>query len=165
MQNERRREDGSALLVAVLLLVFMGLIGLAAMDTVTRDREVAGFTKRTRIAFYAAEAGAHVGLDLISSNPNKFNPPVISTTNLGQAADYPNSNQPQYTADTVNSPCGGAVCFVREVPKRQGDSLGGGTQGRMVAYWQVNAQGNGPNGGQARVEASKRLRTFAGYGN
>ena len=40
-RNERR-EEGLALFVTVLMLVLMGGIALAALDTVTRDRQVAG---------------------------------------------------------------------------------------------------------------------------
>ena len=52
-----RREGGSALIVTVLLLVLLAVIGLAALDTVTRDQQVAGFQNRSRLALYAAEAG------------------------------------------------------------------------------------------------------------
>ena len=38
-----RGEQGSALFVAVMLMVLMGLIGFAALDTVTKDQQVAGF--------------------------------------------------------------------------------------------------------------------------
>ena len=53
----RRSERGSALFVAVLMLVMMGFLGVAALDSVARDREVAGLQNRSRTAFYAAEAG------------------------------------------------------------------------------------------------------------
>ena len=43
--------------IAVLLLAMLGVIGLASMETVTRDRQVAGFQNRGRVALYAAEAG------------------------------------------------------------------------------------------------------------
>ena len=35
----------------------MGFLGLAALDRVTRDEQVAGYQNRARTAFYAAEAG------------------------------------------------------------------------------------------------------------
>ena len=45
-----------ALFVTVLMLVFMTAIAFAALDTVARDRQVAGLQNRSRNAFYAAEA-------------------------------------------------------------------------------------------------------------
>jgi len=159
-----RSEQGSALLVAVLLLIFMGVIGLSAMDTVTRDREVSGFTKRSRIAFYAAEAGGHTGLELIL-DANRFNPPPLPATPLGNAADYPQTSQPQFQGDpdftepirVENTSSAGAV-------QELGMSLGPGTTGFAVDYWLVNSLGTGPNGGSARVEVAKRILDFSGYG-
>ncbi len=52
-----RREGGSALFVAMMLLILLGLVGFAALETVTRDQQVAGFQNHKRVAFYAAEAG------------------------------------------------------------------------------------------------------------
>ena len=57
MLNCRKREQGAALLVAVLLLALMGIVGLASMETVTRDRQVAGYQSRAQTALYAAEGG------------------------------------------------------------------------------------------------------------
>jgi len=56
-RSSRSEERGAALMVAVLLLSIMGLIGLASMDTVMRDRQVAGFQSRTRASLYPADAG------------------------------------------------------------------------------------------------------------
>jgi len=166
-RNERARgEQGSALLVAVLLLIFMGVIGLSAMDTVTRDRQVAGFTQRTKMAFFAAEAGAHTGLELIQG-ANRFNPPALPATDLGNAADYPHANQPQFRGDpnitdppirVNNTQNAGALDLGFALTQGQGT-------GFVVDYWIVNAQGIGPNGGSARVEVAKRMLDFAGHGN
>ena len=64
-QTKRRHERGAALFVAVLMLSLMGIIGLASMDTVMRDRQVAGFQSRARTALYAAEAGISWGQGII----------------------------------------------------------------------------------------------------
>jgi len=48
-----------------MMLVLMGLIGIAALDTMTKDRQVAGFQNRARLAFYAADAGVATGLNLV----------------------------------------------------------------------------------------------------
>lgn len=160
-----RAEAGSALLVAVLLLVFMGMIGLAAMDTVSRDRQVAGFTKRTRIGFYAAEAGIHTGLNLVRSQPNRLDPPTLPTVSLGNAADYPETTQPQFEADpNITDPAIRVTHSSFEYAVRKmGMGMGGGTQGPVVDYWVINSMGTGPNGGTARLEASKRILSSSGY--
>ena len=61
MDRRTRREGGAALLVAMLMLVLMGMIGLASMDTVMRDRQVAGFQNLAQTALYAADAGGTDG--------------------------------------------------------------------------------------------------------
>ena len=164
---QHKREDGSALLVAVLLLVFMGAIGLSAMDTVSRDRQVAGYTKRTRIAFFAAEAGAHQGLNLLRSNYNRFAPPTLTTTNLGQTGDHPYGARPSYQGDAGSSLCAPQreICWLRGGPPPSGWGLGTGVGGWKMSYWNVNARGNGIAGGIARVEVGKRITECSGYCN
>jgi len=64
-EKRLRREGGVALMIAVLLLSVMGLVGLASMDTVMRDRQVAGYQSRTRSSLYAADAGVSWGQGII----------------------------------------------------------------------------------------------------
>jgi hypothetical protein len=65
---DHKREGGAALLVAVLMLALMGIVGLASMDTVSRDRQVAGFQKRAVTSLYASEAGVARALGLIRAD-------------------------------------------------------------------------------------------------
>ena len=71
-----RREQGSAMLIAVMMLVLMGLLGVAAMETAGEDQKIAGLTNRSRSAFYAAEAGAAHGRQL--------GPPLRTPAGSGQ---------------------------------------------------------------------------------
>ena len=54
----RRRQEGMALFLSVMMLVFMTAIALAALQIVSTDGRVAGLQNRSRSAFYAAEAAA-----------------------------------------------------------------------------------------------------------
>ena len=65
-----RREAGSALIITVLLLLLLGVIGLSALDTVTRDQQVAGAQNRSTAALYAAEAGLAQAKDEVRRNYN-----------------------------------------------------------------------------------------------
>jgi len=80
-QPRAKGEGGSALLVTVMLLMMLGLIGLAALNTTTRDQQVAGFQNRKRMALYAADAGIAEALERITTT----SAPTISTANLGDA--------------------------------------------------------------------------------
>ena len=64
-RSENHRERGSALLVAMLMLALMGIIGIASLETVARDRQVAGFGNLAQSALYAADAGIAESLDLL----------------------------------------------------------------------------------------------------
>lgn len=64
-RRPRKRESGVALLLAVMMLSIMGLIGLSSMESVMRDRQVAGFQSRARSALYAADAGVAWGRGII----------------------------------------------------------------------------------------------------
>ena len=68
MRHSRRRQQGSALLIVMLVMAMMGLIGFAALEAVTRDQRVAGFMKRKKIAFFAAEAGVSTALHALRVN-------------------------------------------------------------------------------------------------
>ncbi len=98
VRTSHRGEAGAALLVAVMMLVLMGLIGLAALDTVTEDRQIAGFQNRARAAFYAAEAGIGTSKNLVRTAGERTSVPVLATTSLGDAAAYPHG-APSFSGD------------------------------------------------------------------
>ncbi len=93
-----------ALLMTMLLLILMGIIGLASLDTVMRDRQVAGYQSLAQTALYAADAGvAHsldilrtemVGAALSSGDGLNTSPPG---TSLGGGVSYgPGPSAPTY---------------------------------------------------------------------
>jgi Tfp pilus assembly protein PilX len=142
-----RRESGSALLVTVMLLLMLGLVGLAALNTTTRDRQVAGFQNRKRIALYAAEAGVAEALETLTTGST----PAVSTTTLGDATLFPHG-QPSYQPDpTAAQP----IEDLGDAPF-PGMSLNlgqGGLPTYQLNYWRVRVQGNAPGGSVARLEA------------
>ncbi len=46
MRHSRKRQQGSALLIVMLVMAMMVIIGFAALEAVTRDQRVAGFMMR-----------------------------------------------------------------------------------------------------------------------
>ncbi len=118
--RDTRRESGAALLVAVLMLALIGVAGLASMDTVAKDRQIAGFQNRSKPALYAAEAGvaAAIGLirqdaqdlagggeaALLNYNPSGWSPPGFpepgSPQSLGTVSGI---GAPSYSRDPAAS--------------------------------------------------------------
>lgn len=159
--DPRRRESGAALLVAVMMLVLMGLIGLAALDTVTQDRQIAGFQNRARAAFYAAESGVGNSKNLVRTAGERSTIPVLATTSLGDTAAYPHG-QPSFTGDPDFA---NPVRYVRDgTPWSQGGDLRVGKQKLVNTLWQANVQGDTPDGATARLEAMLTKLLASGYG-
>ncbi len=145
--RDLRREGGSALLVTVMLLLMLGLVGLAALNTTTRDQQVAGFQNRKRIALFAAEAGISEALENLTTAGNA----TITATTIGDSALYPHG-RPSYRPDpSVADPVEdlGTAPF-------PGMSLNigqGGTPTYQMNFWRMHVEGRAPGGSQARVEA------------
>jgi hypothetical protein len=149
-----RREGGSALIVTVLLLVMLGVIGLAALDTVTRDQQVAGFQNRSRLAFYAAEAGvadAKERLRAVFSTDAVVNfPDNANAVDLGDAGMFP-YGQPSYYGDPSVAR---AVTFMDAgaLDLGSGMDLREGGEQWINTLWRIRVEGSAPGGTTARLD-------------
>lgn len=63
-----QNQHGSALVVALLMLVVLTLLGIAATTTSTIEVQLSGNEKMYKTAFYNADAGAEVGSELIEQS-------------------------------------------------------------------------------------------------
>ncbi|MCZ6782492.1 MAG: hypothetical protein O7G30_04195 [Proteobacteria bacterium] len=148
-RRTQRREEGAALLIAMLLLVMMGMLGLAALDTVTLDQQVAAFQNQKRLAFYAAEAGVTEALATLETTGT----PVVQPTSLGDAATYP-YGQPSYQRD----PTGGVADAIKPLDgggTMEGMNLqtvGDGGSKYQLQFWRIRVLGQGPFGASSRIE-------------
>jgi hypothetical protein len=143
----RPREAGIALLASVLLLLMLATIGLASLNVVERDQQVAGYLNRKAIALHAADAGVAAALANLYVNQV----PSIPPTTMGDSSLYP-TGQPSYRADTTAAnPF--QMAGTGDVP---GMGLTGGMGGTgsafSVQYWKIRVQGEAPGGSIARVE-------------
>ena len=145
-RRQLRRERGSALVIAMLMLVMMGLIGFAALSTVTRDLQVTGAQFRKKSSFYAAEGGVAEALETMRTTGI----PGVTATNLGDGTTYPHG-QPSYAADSsVATPIddlgiGGFPGMNLQVGQN------GAPMFQMQMY-RINVQGTSTGGGLTRLE-------------
>lgn len=156
-----RREKGAALLVSMMMLVLMGMLGLASLDSVMRDRQIAGYTSRARSALYAADAGVAAALDMVrtATLPTALTPgdciaAVLPTTNLPNGTTY----APDTTAAT------NTVCMLASAdPCSELDAsieVGAGAT-FLYTLWDMRVQGQTADGAVARVQAtSQRCHAF-----
>lgn len=155
-----KREGGAALLVAMLMLVLMGMIGLASLDTVMRDRQVAGFQNLAQSALYAADAGVADSLDILRTeivgaalSPGDCLTTVLPTTNIGGGSSY----RPDPTAGSNQ------ICMLASAePCAEIDaSIEMGQPIYLYTVWNVRVQGNAPGGATSRVQATaERCHAF-----
>jgi hypothetical protein len=147
MWDRKRRKSGSALLVTVMLLLMLGLVGLAALNTTTRDQQVAGFQNRKRIALYAADAGVSDALAKLTTTGT----PSLVQTSIGDASIYPHG-PPLYRPDP------NAADPIKDLGTAPFPGMGlnigqGGVPTYQMDYWRVSVEGLAAAGTRARVEA------------
>lgn len=162
--RDSRRERGSALFVTVIMLTLMGALGLAALDAMTRDQQVAGYQTRSRSAFYAAEAAASQARNLVRSVGSRGETPAFPTgaapTMLGQAVDY-QYGQPNYYGDPAFP---NPIRWVRDgTIWANGGNLRLGGQKFVYTLWQINVEGQTADGATSQVEVMQSKILSSGY--
>ena len=144
----RRRESGAALLVAVMMLALMGLIGFASLDTVMRDRQVAGNTSLSQSALYAADAGVADALEVLRTevttsalSPGDCLTGTVPSVTLPNGASYgPDSTAPNQ------------ICMLASAePCIEDTSL---ELNFFYTVWDIRTEGQAPGGATARVQAT-----------
>jgi hypothetical protein len=139
--HDRRRESGSALLVAVLMMALLGAIGLAGLEAASQDRQTAGAQNRKRVAFWAAEAGlAEARNDL----RNGGEPSLPSSTAIGDSSLYPYGT-PTYVPEEQED------LGATGIPGFQLRTSGNGPTYQLHRF-RVRVRGQETGGTQARVE-------------
>jgi hypothetical protein len=73
MFKRLQRNDGSALLMALLIMLMLTLIFAAAVTTSVTDIDIAKNQKERTLAFYTAEAGLQYAIGVLRTNFNELN--------------------------------------------------------------------------------------------
>jgi hypothetical protein len=142
----QKRQGGFALLLAVLLLLMLASIGFAALDTVQRDRQTAGFANRKRIALNAADAAVARAQQTLRDTGT----PAVPNTTLGDTTMYPHG-QPSFRTDPneanpIESLGVGGMPGMNLVIDQNGAAA------YQIQFWRIQVQGDAPGGSEARVE-------------
>ncbi len=164
--RSERREEGLALFVTVLMLVLMGGIALAALETVTRDRQVAGLQNRSRSAFYAAEAAVAEARSIVRQvNARTALPAFYDETTpktLGDSSLYDREGaQPRFYGDPdFPDP----IRYAGEAAG-SGEGMNLSVQGQKLSgtLWQINVIGESAGGSKARIEVVEAKVMSRGY--
>jgi hypothetical protein len=163
-----RRETGSALIITVLILLLLGVIGLNALDTVTRDQQVAGFQNSASVALYAAEAGVSEAKSLVATAldttatfvfPDLATPGLLADTTL-----YPNG-QPEYYGDPNVAKAIEPLNATLSTPGAGGTNMrvGAGANFGKSALWRIRVEGQSPGGSKSKIEVVATSPITSGY--
>jgi hypothetical protein len=142
----RRRQQGSALLIVMLVMAMMGIIGFAGLEAVTRDQRVAGFMKRKKTAFFAAEAGVSEALYALRVNAD----PAFTGSTVGNASWFAHG-LPTYSPDTSS----GAAYVDLGPGAFPGMDMQQNSYGQpmfTINFWEVNVKGEAPGGTISRIQ-------------
>ena len=140
-------EEGSILVIALLLLVLLSLLGLTLLTVASTEYSIAYNALWSEGALSAAEAGANMGL-------NQLGPNVTTSVALIPRTDLPNTPY-RYRSGTKADGAPAPLQFVG-TRSEAGYSLAVGTGYNPSGYafntYQVNATGTGPRTAQREVE-------------
>lgn len=157
--HRKRREGGAALLIAMMMMALAGLVGMASLDTVMRDRQVAGYSSLAQSALYAADAGVAHGLDLLRQEITGLALTAgdcLTATLVDAAVSARTLTNGAYYENDPDSPDGTQICMLAAAePCEQGGmplgSLDWGQAIYMKTVWNVRVQGVAPGGATAQV--------------
>lgn len=174
-RNERKhvqrdkREEGVALMLAVLLLITVSGLALSTMQTAASDGTVAGFQNQEQMAFYAAEAGVAEARSIVRNMgertqrpnypadfPNQANPRT-----LARASDFRTGDQPVFYADPSPATPIGYVGEGTNCTEGCNMTLGGLKYNHTK--WQINVIGESPSGDLKRLEVVATRLLAVGY--
>jgi Na+-transporting methylmalonyl-CoA/oxaloacetate decarboxylase gamma subunit len=77
------RQEGVALVIALLMLLILTLIGISSITTTTFESSISGNERVTTDAFYASEAGNQVAINQLPDNIS-----AIPKTTIKQDSSY-----------------------------------------------------------------------------
>ncbi len=164
------------LVLALLILVFLTIIGISATTTTEIELQIAGNEKASKMAFYNADSGAYATPKLIRSCVADNLPPTDPDIN------YPNTANAFYRQvwgfDTYNNAKdisfvltpGGPIVEVDVKRDRLehiaggmlefgsgAEGVGGGTSGGTAIIYAMDSTGHGPRSSEAEIIAEYRL--------
>lgn len=168
-----KEDEGSVLVVALLILVILTLIGISATRTTEIELQIAGNEKASKAAFYNADSGAYATPKLIRSCvDNNLQPVVVGITYQATPPAFYRQvwGYDAYdNADDISYSLGGHNVFVDVRRDRVehlvggmlefgsgADGVGGGSIGGIAVIYDVDSTGQGPRLSEAEIVAEYR---------
>ena len=139
-----KNEDGSVLVVAILILALLTMIGIAARTSTDVELIISKNEKSYKMALYAAEAAR----GYVVKTPDLYGPDNITP---GEGLNFPDDNPSLVVEMSSTQSFGGSVEYLGfSAPPR-----GSGTQvGTFKAHrYKMQCKGYGPSNAESQIEA------------
>jgi len=171
-----RKQDGAALVVALIFLLIMTLLGVGALNTTVLQEKMAGNTKEKNTAFQAAESALIVAENWIHEQVSKpifpMNASGLYLASTGGSAllasiDWTGTSNLVVYPNTPTAAVSGGLSMVITQPKYVVEDLGevpeeggskvlpGAYKGKGNTIVRITASGTGStNAGQAIVQST-----------
>jgi hypothetical protein len=134
-----KNENGSVLLIAVLILIALTVVGISAISTSTIDIQISGNDKFHKMAFFAADAG----VSYVAGHPDLYGP---DNTTPGGQLTFPDINDATITYALSNQlQFNGNVPYVGKTNLPRGSGYSAGTY-KAINYQVVSASTGTSNG-------------------
>jgi len=174
LSNQITGEEGSVLIVALMILVFLTSIGISATTTTEIELQVAGNEAYHKVAFYNADSGVYSTPKLISRTINDgAQPTVTGITYLDTGtgfyrevmgyAGYDTAKDIRFALDGNNVQVDVERSRLETLAGAGAEFAGGsegigvGSAGSVAIYYTLDSLGAGPAGAQSTVLADYRL--------
>lgn len=178
VRNLLKNENGSVVVMALILLVLLTLLGLAVTRTTSIEMQVAANDNFSKIAFHNADSGTYVTPKLISDTVDQAMP--ITGTDLGSISylngtdgvnffrqvmgydAYDSSNDIQFQLDTNNvnvdvQANGQEIIAGSSAEFSSGaEGMGVGSTGGIALLFDMDSFGSGPWNAVSNIEAGYR---------
>lgn len=129
-----KNNAGSALIVALLMLIMLSFIGIASITTSVRDMDISKNTTDRTDAFYVAEAGLELAFGVLKNNASV----IGNDTLLGKMAPYTNLANGSFSIAMTGTLMG-------TIPLKTVTSTGSASDGQAKVQAQFKRKRNGLN--------------------
>jgi len=162
-------EQGSVLIVALVILVLLTLLGIAASTTTTIELQIAGNDKTYKMAFFAADGGTELGAELLEQNIEKraFTTATVGSVTVSNNDFWSQMAEPAANDATVmvaNSQVGLRIYgnaelstggAIQLISGYEGKGKGAGGSGAYLVH-DIRSRATGPGAADARVHVRWR---------
>jgi hypothetical protein len=148
-RSPRTGERGSAVVIAMLLVVLLFLLGVALLATSETESAIAANDQWAEGAFQAADAAVQVSIDRLDVGSTDQ---TVEATALGEVFAYRSGGRDDTEAQPPN-----LVAELPEAGYAVGTTTGYNSSGYVFQVYEIQGTGTGPRNTEREVEVQVEL--------